>query len=89
MPARELMLEYLDFVDDVLDELDTREEWNTSETMLERGSGAERQLQVFEETGDLKKVVAYMVEETQGGALDQGSGRGSDRDRGSGSRSAS
>jgi carboxylate-amine ligase len=36
-------------------------------TMLESGTGADRQLRVFEETGDLKRVVAYMVEETKAG----------------------
>ena len=35
--------------------------------MLEHGTGADRQLAVFDETGDLKKVVEYMVEETQAG----------------------
>ncbi|MDO8680208.1 MAG: carboxylate-amine ligase [Acidobacteriota bacterium] len=67
VPARELMLEYLDFVDDVLDELDSRSEVEYIHTMLERGCGAERQLKVFAETGDLKKVVQYMVAETQAG----------------------
>ena len=61
------MLEYLDFVDDVLDELDSREEVSYVRTMLERGNGAERQLQVFAETQDLKKVVEYMVAETAAG----------------------
>ncbi|MCA1583502.1 MAG: carboxylate-amine ligase [Acidobacteria bacterium] len=67
LPARELIAEYLEFVDDVVDELDSREEVEYVETMLERGSGADRQLRVFEETGDLKKVVEYMVQETQAG----------------------
>ncbi len=44
------MLEYLDFVDDVLDELDSRKEVEYIRTMLERGNGAERQLEVFDET---------------------------------------
>jgi carboxylate-amine ligase len=35
--------------------------------MLETGSGADRQLQVYQETGDLKKVVDYIVEETETG----------------------
>ena len=35
--------------------------------MLEQGNGAERQLEVFEKTQDLKKVVEYMVAETQAG----------------------
>ena len=65
VPERALIREYLDFVDDVLDELDCREEVSYVETMLAQGSGADRQLKVFEETGDLKAVVAYMVEETR------------------------
>jgi len=67
VPARELMLEYLAFVDDVLDELGSRSEVEYIRTVLERGNGAERQLKVFEETQDLKKVVEYMVAETQAG----------------------
>ncbi len=67
VPERSLILEYLDFVDDVLDELDSREEVAYIRTMLERGTGADRQLDVFAQTGDLRKVVAYMVEETQAG----------------------
>jgi carboxylate-amine ligase len=35
--------------------------------MIERGCGAQRQLDVFEKTGDLKKVVEYMVGETAAG----------------------
>jgi carboxylate-amine ligase len=61
------MLEYLEFVDDVVDELGSRSEIEYVRTMLERGSGADRQLKVFEETQDLKKVVEYMVAETQAG----------------------
>ena len=48
VPMRELMLEYLEFVDDVLDELDSRSEVEYVQTMLERGCGADRQLKVFE-----------------------------------------
>jgi carboxylate-amine ligase len=66
-PAKELMLEYLDFVDDVLDELDSRKEVEYIHTILERGNGAERQLEVFAKTGDLKQVVQYMVAETRAG----------------------
>jgi carboxylate-amine ligase len=35
--------------------------------MLERGTGADRQLKVFRETGDLKQVVDYIMEETEVG----------------------
>jgi len=65
--ARELVLEYLEFVDDVVDELDSREEINYIHEILETGTGADRQLGVFRETGDLKKVVDYIIEETEVG----------------------
>src|SRR6202451_3875658 len=67
VPARDLIREYLDFIDDVVDELDSREELNYIHEMLERGSGADRQLRVYAETGDLKKVVDYIIEETETG----------------------
>jgi len=67
VPIRDLILEYLDFVDDVVDELDSREEINYIRTILETGNGADRQLKVFQETGDLKKVVDYIIEETEVG----------------------
>jgi carboxylate-amine ligase len=67
IPARDLMAEYLEFVDDVVDELDCREEVGYVRTILERGGGADRQLRLFEQTHDLRKVVEYMVEETQAG----------------------
>jgi carboxylate-amine ligase len=67
---RDLIYEYLDFVDDVVDELDSREEINYIHRILEMGNGADRQLRIFEETGDLKKVVDYMVEETKVGVSD-------------------
>ena len=67
VPARELILEYLAFIDDVLDELGSRHEISYIHTMLERGSGADRQLKVFHETNDLKAVVDYMVAETRAG----------------------
>jgi carboxylate-amine ligase len=67
VPARDLIHEYLDFVDDVVDELDSREELNYIHRILETGSGADRQLRVYQETGDLKKVLDYIVEETEAG----------------------
>jgi glutamate---cysteine ligase / carboxylate-amine ligase len=67
VPARELVEEYLDFVDDVADELGSREELEYIRKIVETGSGADRQLRVFHETGDLKKVVDYIVEETAAG----------------------
>jgi glutamate---cysteine ligase / carboxylate-amine ligase len=67
VPARDLVREYLDFVDDVLDELDSRQELEFIRNIVDKGSGADRQLRVFQETGDLKKVVDYIIEETEAG----------------------
>jgi len=67
VPARDLILEYLDFVDDVVDDLGSREELNYIHEILEKGTGADRQLKVYEETGDLKKVVDYIIQETEAG----------------------
>ncbi len=67
VPARELILEYMVFVDDVLDELGSREEIGYIHTMLEQGSGADRQLRVFRETGSMRDVVDYMALETKAG----------------------
>jgi carboxylate-amine ligase len=64
---RELIVEYLDFVDDVVRDLGSREAIDSIHTLLKRGSGADRQLKVWRETGDLKSVVDYMVEETRAG----------------------
>src|SRR5437763_6101294 len=56
VPVRDLIHEYLDFIDDVVDELDSREELKYLRQILETGSGADRQLRVFQETGDLKNL---------------------------------
>ncbi|HEY4961840.1 MAG TPA: carboxylate-amine ligase [Candidatus Limnocylindrales bacterium] len=70
VPTRELMLEYLNWIDPVLDELGSREEINYIHQMLAMGTGADRQLRVFQETGDLRKVVEYIVAETRVGVFD-------------------
>jgi carboxylate-amine ligase len=64
---RELIREYMEFVDDVVDELGCRQEIQNIEWILENGTGADRQLRKFEETKDLKAVVDYMAEETKAG----------------------
>jgi carboxylate-amine ligase len=57
----------LDFVDDVVDELDSRHELETIRWILANGSGADRQLRVYHQSGDLKKVVDYICDETSYG----------------------
>jgi carboxylate-amine ligase len=73
VPVRDLIHEYMKFVDDVVDELDSRDEINYIYTILEHGAGADRQLNVFKQTGDFKKVVDYMSEETEVGVADTAS----------------
>src|SRR5271167_1486586 len=64
VPERDLVEEYLAFVDDVLDELDCRTEVEYIREILKMGTGADRQLEVYGKTGDLKAVVDYIIEET-------------------------
>ena len=71
VPVRDLMYEYLRIIDPVVDELGSREEILYIYQILENGSGADRQLKVFKETGDLKKVVDYIVEETERSTKDE------------------
>ena len=70
VPARALTHEMLDFVDPVLDELGSRQEVESVLTILERGTGADRQLKVFDETHDLRAVVDYIIEETRAGLFE-------------------
>ena len=70
VPVQELILEYLAFIDDVVDELGSREEIEYVHKIMEMGSGADRQIRVFEETGDLKKVVDFIIEETEVGVAE-------------------
>ena len=64
VPTRDLVLELLDFVDDVLDDLGSRKEVEHIHTILERGTSAEEQLRVYNETNDLKAVVDRLMELT-------------------------
>ena len=68
VPERDLIREYLDLVDPMVDELGSRQAIDGIREILETGTGADRQLAVFEKTnGDLKAVVDYMAEETAAG----------------------
>lgn len=62
-----LINELLEFIDDVVDELGCRTEVNYVYQMLEQGSGADRQLKVYEDSNDLKKVMEYVVGQTKKG----------------------
>jgi len=62
--TRVIMEELLEFIDDVVDDLGSRKEVEFVREMMKRGTGADRQLAVYEETGDLMKVVDYITEQT-------------------------
>ncbi len=64
---RLLAKELCEFVDDVVDELGSREEVSYINKILEKGTGADRQLKVWEETKDFKKLMDYIIEETHQG----------------------
>ena len=54
-------------MDDVVDDLGSRSAVEYVHTIMSEGTSAERQLRVFQETGDLKAVVRHLVNETRGG----------------------
>jgi carboxylate-amine ligase len=61
VPVRDLIRELLDFVDDVLDDLGSRHEVEHIHTILQRGTSADAQLKVYEDTNDLKAVVDLLI----------------------------
>ena len=64
---RQLVPELLELVDDVLEDLGSRSAVEYIHTIMNEGTSAERQLRIYEQTGDLKAVVKHLVEETRGG----------------------
>ncbi len=69
-PARDLIMELLEFVDPVVDGLGSRDELNYVEKILRDGSGADRQIKVFKETNDMREVVKYIQSETTHGLFE-------------------
>jgi len=67
VPARDLALELLEFVDDVVDDLGSREATSHVHKILEGGTGADRQLTVYRQTGDVRRVVEFLIHETMRG----------------------
>jgi glutamate---cysteine ligase / carboxylate-amine ligase len=67
LPERQLAEELLEILDDVVDELGSRKEIEYLRTILVDGTSADRQLRVFQETGDFKAVVDHVAAETTAG----------------------
>lgn len=65
VPVKDLIYELMDFVDDVVDDLGSRKEINHIQNILKQGTSADRQLQVFKDSGgDYKAVVDHLIQET-------------------------
>jgi len=70
LPARDLIRELVGwFIQDVVDELESRREVEYAFRILEEGTSANRQLATFQRTGDLKAVVDQLIRETEEGVL--------------------
>lgn len=61
--TRSLIMELLEFIEDVVDELGSREQINYVHTILKEGTGADKQLVVFNKDQDLIKVVDFITGE--------------------------
>lgn len=58
--TRALILELLDFIDDVVDELGCRDALKSITKIIKQGTGADRQLDVYKKTKDLTSVAAFI-----------------------------
>jgi carboxylate-amine ligase len=71
VPTRDLIHELIGwFLDDVLDELGTREEVEYAFKILDEGNSASRQIAKFHETNDLHAVVDQLIRETEEGVVE-------------------
>jgi glutamate---cysteine ligase / carboxylate-amine ligase len=62
---RDLALELVEFVDDVVDELGSRTDVEYVHTILREGTSADRQLAVYQASGgDMRAVVQHVTDET-------------------------
>jgi glutamate---cysteine ligase / carboxylate-amine ligase len=65
VPTRDLIHELLDFVDDVVDPLGSRKEIEHIHTIMQRGTSADEQLEVYHNSNnDLNAVVDRLIERT-------------------------
>ena len=64
VPARFLVGELLEIVSDVAEELGSSQELAYINTILQKGTSADRQLAVYHDTGSLEAVVDHLAKET-------------------------
>ncbi len=69
IPMREAIGDLLDFVDDVIDDLGSRREINYLRRLLDnpRGTGADRQIEVYKRTRNVQAVTRFLIEQTAEG----------------------
>jgi carboxylate-amine ligase len=67
VPVPKLVDQLLAWLEDVIDELDSRSEIEYVHTILTQGTSADRQMAVYRQTGDFAAVVEHVVEETKEG----------------------
>ena len=66
LSVRDSINELLDFVDEVADDLGSRPEMNYLRNLLEdpQGTGADRQIALFQETGSVDAVIQFLIQQT-------------------------
>jgi carboxylate-amine ligase len=66
LPMRKSIHALLDFVDDVLDDLGSRNEINYLRNVLDssEGTGADRQIAVYQQTGNTDDVIQFLMQRT-------------------------
>lgn len=69
LPMRASIAELLDFVDDVVDDLGSRAEMLYLRALLSdpKGTGADRQRAVYQETNDMQQVIPFLMQQTMQG----------------------
>ena len=64
-PARQMIAELVSwFIDDVVDDLGSREQVNYAFQIMDEGTSADRQLATLKRTGSMQAVVQQLIEET-------------------------
>ncbi len=63
---RDSIHELLDFVDDVIDDVGTRDEMDYIRRLLAdpRGTGADRQIAIYQQTGSVDAVIRFLMQQT-------------------------
>lgn len=66
LTMRESLADLLDFVDDVVDDLGSRRETDYLRRLLEdpRGTGADRQIALYQQTGSIDAVIQLLMQQT-------------------------